>query len=426
MFGIGKRIILILLFASILLLASITLIPTTGIAGENGVGKGIPLQPLLDETPEGGTLTLPAGSYQGPIVIKKTISLVAQLGVTLVGEGSGSVLIIRAPNVTVQGLTIRNGGHNGSEGDALLRVEADGAVLKDNHTYDGFYGIHLFQCQSARVEGNEINGDAVEEIARRGNGIQLTSGGNHLLLNNRMHNVQDGIYFDSTAANRVEGNRVENSRYGFHLMFAKKIHLQKNYTLNSIIGSMIMDSEEVTVDSNVFTGQRDTRGYGLFIFETRNCAVNHNVLSDNTTGLALEGTKETKVTENWISGNAMGVKRVGEVEQTFFNGNALVANVRQIGGKADWTEDVWHIGGEGNYWDDYQGMDLNQDGIGDTPYSMANAMVRLMDLNPELSIFYAGPVQQLLEWIGKEEKAIDPVPLMTPDEKIKELGRISK
>lgn len=364
--------------------------------------------------------------YQGPVIIKRSMTLVAQKGAQLVGDGVGSVLTIRGKNVTVQGLSIQNGGHDSNNGDALIRVEADGAVIKNNTTSKGFYGIHLVRCHGAQIEGNRIQGDATEEIAHRGNGIQLTYGGDHVLRNNTMSNVQDGIYFDNTVANLVEKNQVDYSRYGYHLMFAKKIRLQQNETKNSVIGSMVMDCEDVLVNDNQFTGQRDTRGYGLFIYETRNCIAQRNILSDNTTGLAVDGAMDTQISGNWISGNAMGIKRSGDVVNTHLTGNALVANVRQLGGNANWTPEVWCYEKRGNYWDDYQGFDLNQDGIGDGAYQMADGMVRLMDQNPVLSIFYAGPIQQLLEWIGEEEKVIDPYPLIKPDKKTNDLGRISK
>lgn len=402
----GKKIITVIIFFIFFLL------PSNGYSAPDQL-----LQSRLDAVPEGGTLTLPPGEYVGPIVINNSITLKGEKGAVIIGNGTGDVLTVKGRNVTVEGLKIKKGGHNSRDGDALIRVEADAVVLKNNHTEDGYYGIHLVRCSNAQVVGNVIEGKEHDAIADRGNGIQVTYGGNHLLKNNQIKYVQDGIYYDNTTGIQTEHNQVEYSRYGYHLMFSQKINLVENRTFNSVVGSMVMDAEEVQIKSNVFQGQRDPRGFGLFIYETKNCEIEDNILSDNTTGIACDGAINTLIYNNKVFGNDMGVKRVGEVVNSYFTGNSFIANVRQVGGKKVWPEETWHKDQKGNFWDDYQGLDLNQDGVGDSAYRMSDAMVRLMDLDPILSIFYGSPVQQLLEWIGKDQRVIDPYPLKIPIKK---------
>ncbi len=396
----GKRII------TVIILFIFFLLPSNGFSAPDNT-----LQSRLDAVPEGGTITLSSGQYVGPVVINKSITLKGEKGAQLIGNGTGSVLTIKGKNVTVEGLRIEKGGLNSGDGDALIRVEADGVVLKNNHMAKGYYGIHLVRCFNSQIIGNVIEGNEQDEIADRGNGIQLTYGGNHVLKNNQIKFVQDGIYYDNTTGIQTEKNKVENSRYGYHLMFSNKISLLQNRTFNSIVGTMVMDAVDVQIKSNVFQGQRDPRGYGLFIYETKDCEIENNILADNTNGMAFDGAMNTLISNNKVFGNDMGVKRVGDVIDSHFTGNAFIANVRQVGGKKAWPEEVWHKDQKGNFWDDYQGVDLNQDGVGDSPYRMADAMLRLMDLDPILSIFYGSPVQQLLEWIGKDQRVIDPYPL---------------
>lgn len=397
---------------TIILLFIFFLFPVNGLGAPDSS-----LQSRLDEVPEGGTLILEPGQYQGPVVIHKTLTLKGKDGAVIMGNGTGSVLTIKGKNVTVEGLRIEKGGFDSQNGDALIRVEADGVTLKNNHTANGYYGIHLVRCFNARIIDNVIEGNKQEKIADRGNGIQLTYGGNHVLENNLIQYVQDGIYYDNTRNIETKNNQVEYSRYGYHLMFSNQVKLIENRTYNSVVGAMVMDAEDVVIQANIFQGQRDSRGYGLFIYETKDCKIEDNLLFDNTHGMALDGAYQTLIARNKVFGNDMGVKRVGGVSNTHFTENSFIANVRQVGGKRVWSEDVWHTEKRGNFWDDYQGVDLNQDGVGDGAYRMSDTMVRLMDIDPIFSIFYGSPVQQLIEWIGNKQRVIDPYPLIVPAKK---------
>ena len=45
-------------------------------------------------------------------------------------------------------------------------------------------------------------------------------------------------------------------------------------------------------------------------------------------------------------------------------------NIRSQYPSVKMSINTWNSDGKGNYWGDYNGSDLNQDGIGDTPYSI--------------------------------------------------------
>jgi nitrous oxidase accessory protein len=49
-----------------------------------------------------------------------------------------------------------------------------------------------------------------------------------------------------------------------------------------------------------------------------------------------------------------------------FYHNNFVGNIYNV--YAEQTANIWCYNGEGNYWDDYEGEDLDKDGIGNTPY----------------------------------------------------------
>lgn len=52
-------------------------------------------------------------------------------------------------------------------------------------------------------------------------------------------------------------------------MFSKKVNLVANGTFNSIVGTMVMDAEDVLIQSNEFRGQRDSRGMACLFMKRR-------------------------------------------------------------------------------------------------------------------------------------------------------------
>ncbi|BAU26813.1 nitrous oxidase accessory protein [Aneurinibacillus soli] len=372
------------------------------------------LSSMLASAKPGDTLTLPAGTYEGPVRITKSITLLAEPGAVLEGNHEGSVLLIEADNVTVQGLTIRGTGESVADFDAAIKVSGNHAILRNNTIQTDAFGIHFDRSTGSKAESNIIKGRNDIPLPQRGNGIQLTGKGKHVLENNHLYDMQDGVYFDGTYDNIVRNNSVTNSRYGYHVMFSDRNTLEHNQATNSTIGAMVMDGENTRITGNIFSGQRNSEGYALFLYDARGATVTNNQLTRNSIGLALDMTDGVTISNNRIAENAIGVKRVGNVLDTHLTRNIFTGNVRPIGGKANWNADVWSLNKIGNYWDDYSGFDLNGDNIGDSPYRMADGMLKTMDQNPLLAIFYASPLQQLLEQLTGSDGTFDRYPLLLP------------
>jgi nitrous oxidase accessory protein len=58
----------------------------------------------------GDTITIPAGTYRGPLVVDKPVTLAGEGWPVIDGGGQGDVLTVTAPDVTIRGLVIRNSG----------------------------------------------------------------------------------------------------------------------------------------------------------------------------------------------------------------------------------------------------------------------------------------------------------------------------
>ena len=94
--------------------------PRSGVAdqgatppGYSAPGAASPMRELRDllaRTPAGGTLNVPAGVYQGALVIDRPVTLAGNGHATLRGDGTGTVLTIRAAGTVVRDLMVEGSG----------------------------------------------------------------------------------------------------------------------------------------------------------------------------------------------------------------------------------------------------------------------------------------------------------------------------
>ncbi|MEW8987048.1 MAG: nitrous oxide reductase family maturation protein NosD, partial [Bacillus sp. (in: firmicutes)] len=93
--------LLLLMFSSILMIA----MPQESTAAEN-------LQAMIDSAEEGAVLQLDNRTYEGNIVIDKEIQIIGNKKTIIKGDGTGNVISVTAPNVTLRNLTVTNGSMN--------------------------------------------------------------------------------------------------------------------------------------------------------------------------------------------------------------------------------------------------------------------------------------------------------------------------
>jgi len=74
--------------------------------------------------------------------------------------------------------------------------------------------------QDVSVIGNRIQGDTSVRSQDRGNGIHLYAVHGARVIDNHVRDTRDGIYIDTSNGNLLQGNILEDLRYGIHYMFA--------------------------------------------------------------------------------------------------------------------------------------------------------------------------------------------------------------
>ncbi|MHA2184727.1 MAG: NosD domain-containing protein, partial [Promethearchaeota archaeon] len=112
-------------------------------------------------------------------------------------------------------------------------------------------------------------------------------------------------------------------------------------------------------------------GIGIRLFNSDNNSISNNIIKNNTDGIIIGDlcTNNTIIT-NKITDNSVGVNLSStSCNATLIYNNTFSNNV--LSANDNGNNNKWDNGTLGNYWDDYAGGDLNDDGIGDSPYSIS-------------------------------------------------------
>ena len=361
-----------------------------------------PLQPLIDETPEGGTLVPPSGVYAGPVHITRPINLDGQGGVTIDNGGKGSVILIETDGATVRNLRLIDSGSSHNDIDAGVQVRGRFNVIKDNSIENCLFGVDLQQSENNIVRRNRISSKAFE-LGQRGDAIRLWYSFDNKITDNVITDSRDTVVWYS-AKNTLARNTASNSRYSLHFMYSRYNLVEDNRYYNNTVGIFLMYSDGVVVRNNHIAHAAGPTGVGIGLKETSDLVVEDNEILYCASGLYIDVSPyqpdtTNRFSHNLIAYNGIGIRFLNDWTGNIFRQNRFADNLTQIavsGGKTA-NRNIW----EGNYWSDYQGFDRDDDGVGDSPYELYAYADRLWRDHPYAQFFKGSPMLEVLDFLER-------------------------
>ncbi len=360
------------------------------------------LQPLVDATPEGGTLRPPPGTWAGPVVVRRAIAIEGAGVVTIDAGGRGTVVRVEASGVALRGLRLRGSGSNHDALDAGVSLAGSGNVIEDNEIEDCLFGIDLAQSNGNVISRNRIQSKA-RETALRGDGIRLWYSFGNQILDNDLSEVRDVVLWYS-ADNVIARNRVSRGRYGLHTMYAHKNRVEDNEYRQNMTGIFLMYSDGVELRRNRILGAQGAAGVGIGFKESSSVLLEENEIVYCATGILLDISPYEPDTRNVFARNRIAYNGIGVVFHTDwvgnefrdneFRGNFTQVAVRGGGGA---TRNLWR----NNHWDDYQGFDRDRDGLGDTPHELHAYADRIWMEVPPAAFFRASPLLEVIDFLDR-------------------------
>ena len=369
----------------------------------------------------GDILRLQSGIHIGTIIIDKTISLIGEKGAKIVGNGTGSVILIKAKNVKIIGLEISGSGSNHENNDAGIRAlkTAQHTIIKNNRIVGNLIGVNLHGAENSLVQNNYIEGRLDHRMNDRGNGVYIWNAAGSQVIGNDFRYGRDGIFVNVSEHNKFTNNRFRDLRFAVHYMYAHNSEVANNISKGNHLGYAIMFSDNVIIKNNLSQNDRD---YGIMLNYTNKSTIENNIIENvGDKCVFIYNAHKNTLKNNKFERCEIGIHFTAGSEKNVISANAFLFNrtqVKYFGSKwVDWSEN-----GIGNFWSDHSGFDLNSDGIADNIYRPNDAMDRILWTQPAAKSLMGSPAVQLIKWSQAAFPAllpggvIDKAPLMQPIE----------
>lgn len=361
----------------------------------------------INTAAEGDTVWVEAGHYREKnLIIKKSIVLIGINYPILDGERKYEIISITADRVVVDGFKLIHSGISSLEDLSGIKVyDSQWVSIRNNILEDTFFGIYIQNGINCSIENNRLTAIGTEE-QQSGNGIHCWKGDSLRIIGNKIAGHRDGIYFEFVKNSVIWRNISKNNiRYGLHFMFSNDDMYVNNVFRNNGSGVSVMYSNRIRMFSNYFEENWGDASHGILLKEISDGFMEGNYFTRNTSAIYMEGANRIYMKRNVFENNGWALKIQSSCVDVVLELNNFIGNTFDVGTSGSLVLNRF----KNNYWDKYEGYDLNKDKIGDIPYRPVSMYSMIVEKYPPAMILFRSFITSLLD---KTEKIL---PSLTPE-----------
>jgi nitrous oxidase accessory protein len=354
----------------------------------------------------GDTILVKKGTYICMnTLVDKELTILGQDHPILDARFLEEVITITSGHVKLDGFIVQNSKTGSMRDFAGIRLSnVEFVTISNNMLINNFFGIYLSNCKHIQILHNNITGS--NNIENSGNGIHLWKCKEVLIRGNYVTRHRDGIYFEFAKKCLIEDNFSEkNIRYGLHFMFSDDDTYRHNTFKNNGSGVSVMYTRRIAMLDNTFIENWGSSIYGVLLKEITDARIEGNHFIRNTTGIYMENSDRITVTRNDFISNGWAMRVLASCNKDHFAQNNYKGNSFDVTTNGTLKEIYFND----NYWDKYEGYDLNKDGTGDIPYRPISLYAQIIEQNPQSVMLMRSFIVNLID---KVERAI---PSITPE-----------
>lgn len=381
------------------------------------VQSGASLQPVLDAAASGAVLCLSAGDYRGPVVIRTPLVLQGPADAVIHSDGTGTTVRVLAAGAELRGFTVEGSGQRFDIMDAGVLVRGEKVAVRGLTVRHALFGLVAEQSFGVTFDGNHVIGDPAVPAGVRGDGIRLWEVRGASIVNNRVEDSRDIVVWYSPG-NLIAGNTVVRSRYATHFMYASDCVVRDNHFRENTVGVFVMYSRNIAIRDNEIVDNTASDSMGLGVKDSGDLIIERNRIVHNRQCLYLDNSPFREgdvmiVRSNTLARCSVGVTFHKSESHTTFEDNRFEANgtTAAIEGRGTARGVTWRS----NFFDDYEGYDLDRDGFGDVPYEVRDLSERLVSRHPNLAFFRGTAALALVDMAAKAFPVLRPETLLVDD-----------
>lgn len=378
---------------------------------------GQSIQEAVEKASDGDTLLLSSGLYQeNEIIIRKPLTILGESFPIIDGQDKGNIFVVAGENIHFSGIKIINTGRSNMDDSAGIKFfDSKNCSVENMQLENTFFGLHFSNSSNLTIRNNHLVAEAEREY-QTGNGIHLWKCKDSLIEKNYVKGHRDGIYLEFVTNTVSEKNLIEeNKRYGLHFMFSHdNSYLQNTFKKNGA-GVAVMYTRNVLMKENIFEENEGASSYGILLKDISDSEVIGNVFRKNTIGIYMEGSSRTMFKNNSFNNNGWALKLMASNDDNTFYANNFFANTFDISTNGNLVLNKL----EANYWDKYEGYDLDKDKIGDVPYRPINLFSVIVEKIPSAVILWRSFLVMLLDRMEKVIPSITPENMIDNSPKMK-------
>jgi nitrous oxidase accessory protein len=165
-----------------------------------------------------------------------------------------------------------------------------------------------------------------------------------------------------------------------------------------------MYTHKMKMINNTFIDNWGSAAYGLLMKDISDSRVEGNKFISNTAGIYMEGSSRIVLTGNVFENNGCALRIQASCDDNRIERNNFKTNTFDITTNGTLVLNTFR----NNYWDKYEGYDLNHDGTGDVAYHPVSLYSMIIDRIPIAAIFLRSFLVTLMDRTEKAMPGITP------------------
>ncbi|MEG1238945.1 MAG: nitrous oxide reductase family maturation protein NosD [Flavobacterium sp.] len=380
-------------------------VANTIVAEPNNLQKTI--KKAFEKAKNGDTVFIKKGVYrEGSLTLNKAITIIGENYPEIDGQNKHENLLVQHDNVVIKNVLFSNSGSSSFKDIASLKIKDSKNIRIENCKFkNNFFGIHTTNSTYVSYINNQFNSGKIKGKPSA-NGIHIWKSKFMTIEGNIIQGHRDAIYLEFVESSTITKNQsIENKRYGLHFMFSHDNIFKNNIFKKNDAGVAVMYSKNVEMIENIFTQSWGGAAYGVLLKEINDSKIIGNEFSDNTIAIYGDGANRIEIRNNKFLRNGWALKMNASSSDAVITNNNFLRNTFDVATNGKLKVKSFN----GNYWDKYEGYDLDKDGIGDVPYHPLSLFTVLVEKNSAAMLLYRSFMITLLD---KSEKVL---PSITPD-----------